>query len=200
MIESNSSKSSITADTAFRKDLSLQGCTTLPTRANRLLMPDHLASSLGGWQRVEGYTLFMRKSIHDPRVTPPMLVPIQGPPADATRLHPTHSTEPRSTHRPPHTQHQDIRTTGPWIDVHTLVVDRGSHSPHAWLYARLGSVGRRTSGLGRLTEQATTSQCGVPYKPLITLYHYTPLINSCHMYHTSPAYQLRNKCIIELED
>ena len=32
-------KSSITADTAFRKDLSLQGCTTLPTRANRLLTP-----------------------------------------------------------------------------------------------------------------------------------------------------------------
>ena len=72
-------KSSITADTAFRKDLSLQGCTTLPTRANRLLMPDHLASSLGGWQRVEGYTLFMRKSIHDPRVTPPMLSPFRTP-------------------------------------------------------------------------------------------------------------------------
>ena len=71
-------KSSITADTAFRKDLSLQGCTTLPTRANRLLMP-HVTSSLGGRQRVEGYTLFMRKSIHDPRATPPMLPPFRTP-------------------------------------------------------------------------------------------------------------------------
>ena len=58
-------KSSITADTAFRKDLSLQGCTTLPTRANRLLMPRDQTSSLGGRQRVEGYTLFVHKSIHD---------------------------------------------------------------------------------------------------------------------------------------
>ena len=48
----------------FPKDLSLQGCTTLPTRANRLLMPQ-VTSSFGGRQRVEGYTLFMRKSIHD---------------------------------------------------------------------------------------------------------------------------------------
>jgi hypothetical protein len=30
------SKSSITVDTAFRKDLTLQGCTTLPTRDDRL--------------------------------------------------------------------------------------------------------------------------------------------------------------------
>ena len=66
MISECVTKSSITADTAFRKILSLQGCTTLPTRANRLLMPDHQSSSFGGRQRVDGYTLFMRKSIHDP--------------------------------------------------------------------------------------------------------------------------------------
>ena len=29
----------ITVNIAFRKDLTLQGCTTLPTRTNRLLMP-----------------------------------------------------------------------------------------------------------------------------------------------------------------
>jgi hypothetical protein len=33
------SKSSITVDTAFQKDLTLQGCTTLPTRVDRLLAP-----------------------------------------------------------------------------------------------------------------------------------------------------------------
>ena len=49
----------------FPKDLTLQGCTTVPTRANRLLMPVLLDLFLGGRQRVEGYTLFMRKSIHD---------------------------------------------------------------------------------------------------------------------------------------
>ena len=32
MIKSHSSKSSITADTAFQKDLTLQGCTNVPTR------------------------------------------------------------------------------------------------------------------------------------------------------------------------
>ena len=32
MVESYSSKSSITADTAFRKDLTLQGCPNVPTR------------------------------------------------------------------------------------------------------------------------------------------------------------------------
>ena len=134
MSSESAPKSSITVDTAFRKDLSLQGCTTLPTRANRLLTP-HVTSSLGGRQRVEGYTLFMRKSIHDPQVTPPKAC--------------SHSRTPGRCHMPTtHTHiiktsstysHQDFRTTGPWIDVHTLVVDRGSHSPHAWLYARLGS-------------------------------------------------------------
>jgi hypothetical protein len=37
MILESVPKSSITVDTAFRKDLTLQGCTTLPTCADRLL-------------------------------------------------------------------------------------------------------------------------------------------------------------------
>jgi len=37
----------ITVNTAFQKDLTLQGCTTLPTRTNRLLMPQWLALFLG---------------------------------------------------------------------------------------------------------------------------------------------------------
>mgnify|MGYP001793577639 CR=1 FL=1 len=49
----------------FPKDLTLQGCTTLPTRANRLLLPELFVLFLGRRQRVEGLTLFMRKSIHD---------------------------------------------------------------------------------------------------------------------------------------
>ena len=103
-------KSSITADTAFRKDLSLQGCTTLPTRANRLLTPDHLASSLGGRQRVEGYTLFMRKSIHDPHVTAPYSFPQEPrPPPHAYTPH-TRSAEPapqsKSLKSSTHTQHK----------------------------------------------------------------------------------------------
>jgi hypothetical protein len=40
-------KLSITVDTAFRKDLSLQGCTTLPTRADRLLTPSYKLASHG---------------------------------------------------------------------------------------------------------------------------------------------------------
>src|SRR3954464_10950983 len=39
MIITSVPKSSITVDTAFRKIITLQGCTTLPTRTNRLLMP-----------------------------------------------------------------------------------------------------------------------------------------------------------------
>src|SRR4051812_44995130 len=46
----------ITVNTSFRKDLKLQGCTTLPTRTNRLLMPTLLSLFLGrpaegGWPR-----------------------------------------------------------------------------------------------------------------------------------------------------
>jgi hypothetical protein len=43
MITESIPKSPVTVDTAFRKDLTLQGCTTLPTRANRLLVPELLA-------------------------------------------------------------------------------------------------------------------------------------------------------------
>jgi hypothetical protein len=43
MITESVPKSSITVDMAFRKDLTLQGCTTLPTRADRLLTPESLA-------------------------------------------------------------------------------------------------------------------------------------------------------------
>ena len=50
----------------FPKDLIPAGVYNfLPTRANRLLMPQ-VTSSYGGRQRVDGYTLFMRISIHDP--------------------------------------------------------------------------------------------------------------------------------------
>ena len=44
MITESIPKSSITADTAFRKYLTLQGCTTLPTRINRLLTPSYKLS------------------------------------------------------------------------------------------------------------------------------------------------------------
>jgi hypothetical protein len=43
MITESIPKSSVTVDTAFRKDLTLQECTTLPTRADRLLTPESLA-------------------------------------------------------------------------------------------------------------------------------------------------------------
>jgi hypothetical protein len=39
MIITSVPKSFVTVDTAFRKDLTLQGCTTLPTRVDRLLAP-----------------------------------------------------------------------------------------------------------------------------------------------------------------
>jgi hypothetical protein len=39
MISESVPKSSITVDTAFQRDLTLQGCTTLPTRADWLLAP-----------------------------------------------------------------------------------------------------------------------------------------------------------------
>jgi hypothetical protein len=39
------SKSSVIVDMAFQKDLTLQGCTTLPTCANRILMPPVKLSS-----------------------------------------------------------------------------------------------------------------------------------------------------------
>jgi len=45
-------KSSITVDTAFRKGLSLQGCTVLSTRDDRLYKP-HGALPLGHWQRCD---------------------------------------------------------------------------------------------------------------------------------------------------
>ena len=54
----NFPKSSITVDTAFRKIKSLQGCTSLPTHANRLLTPHGSSLFRGGRQRVEGSTLF----------------------------------------------------------------------------------------------------------------------------------------------
>jgi hypothetical protein len=46
-------------DTAFRKDLTLQGCTTLPTRANRLLMPPVKLSSEECRQRVVDHDLYL---------------------------------------------------------------------------------------------------------------------------------------------
>ena len=73
MIFESVPKSSITADTAFRKDLTLQGCTTLPTRTNRLLMPALKPSSFGGWQRVvdhDRYLAFAETMSHALRFTP----------------------------------------------------------------------------------------------------------------------------------
>jgi hypothetical protein len=59
MITESVPKSSIIMDTAFRKDLTLQGCTTLPTRANRLLMPPVKLSSEEGRQRVVDHDLYL---------------------------------------------------------------------------------------------------------------------------------------------
>jgi hypothetical protein len=47
MITESIPKLSVTVDMAFQKDLTLQECTTLPTRADRLLMPDQKHTSLG---------------------------------------------------------------------------------------------------------------------------------------------------------
>ena len=67
MISECVTKSSITADTAFRKIYPCRGVqlfahTCQPT-LNAFAI---LSSSYGGRQRVDGYTLFMRESIHDP--------------------------------------------------------------------------------------------------------------------------------------
>jgi hypothetical protein len=59
MITESVPKSSITVDTAFRKDLTLQGCTTLPTCANRLLTPPVKLSSKEGRQRVVDQNLYL---------------------------------------------------------------------------------------------------------------------------------------------
>jgi hypothetical protein len=52
MIITSVPKSPVTVDTAFQKYLTLQGCTTLPTRADRLLTPESLALIRG--RPVEG--------------------------------------------------------------------------------------------------------------------------------------------------
>ena len=88
------------------------------------------------------------------------------PPTHALQCHPSHHH---------HTYARlNIELEAPWIDVHTLVVDRGSHSPHAWLYARLGSVVENNSPRVGRTEQITTTQCGLPYPPhsLSTVYYH----------------------------
>jgi hypothetical protein len=59
MIIESVPKSSITVDTDFRKDLTLQGCTTLPTRANQLLVPPVKLSSKEGRQRVVDHELYL---------------------------------------------------------------------------------------------------------------------------------------------
>jgi hypothetical protein len=137
---------------------------------------------------VEGYTLFMRKSIHDPHVTAPMLVPA-GPPAAATRLHSTHtlrrasSSEQRALKTLSRTQH-NVRTTGPWIDVHTLVVDRGPIPPR--MVVRSSWFPSENFVLGGRMEQKNHIPSGLPYKPhsnypqlqtvcimcITSLYHY----------------------------
>ena len=105
----------------FPKDLTLQGCTTLPTRANRLLLPELLVLFLGGRQRVEGYTLFMRKSIHDSSGratgdTNPSGSPNSGTYSCFNSIR-TISNEPSNPH-----PNGNIELEAPWIDVHTLVV------------------------------------------------------------------------------
>ena len=64
MISECVTKSSITADMAFRKIYPCRGVQLFAHTCQRLLMPDQ-TSSFGGRQRVDGYTLFMRISIHD---------------------------------------------------------------------------------------------------------------------------------------
>jgi hypothetical protein len=59
MISESVPKLSITMDMAFQKDLTLQGCKTLPTRANLLLMPLVKLSSLEGQQRVVDHDLYL---------------------------------------------------------------------------------------------------------------------------------------------
>jgi hypothetical protein len=74
MITESIPKSSVTVDTAFRKDLTLQGCTTLPTRANRLLVPTFKLSSLESRQRVVDHDLYLAVAetmSHALRIVPP---------------------------------------------------------------------------------------------------------------------------------
>jgi hypothetical protein len=59
MITDSVPNSSVTVDTAFQKDLTLQGCTTLPTCANRLLMPLVKLSSKEGRQTVVDHDLYL---------------------------------------------------------------------------------------------------------------------------------------------
>jgi hypothetical protein len=59
MITESVPKSSVTVDTAFQKDLTLQGRTTLPARANRLLMPPVKLSSKEGRQSVVDHDLYL---------------------------------------------------------------------------------------------------------------------------------------------
>ena len=117
-------KSSITADMAFRKIYPCRGVqlfahTCQPT-LNAFAI---LSSSYGGRQRVEGYTLFMRKSIHDTsgkgfqRFTP------KGPRIAAPTRVTTRSQSRSHLHHSSHSHpNGKIKLEAPWIDVHTLVV------------------------------------------------------------------------------
>jgi len=84
-------------------------------------MPDQ-TSSYGGRQRVDGYTLFMRKSIHDasgngyqrsPRGMNPIVAPSREHAPNQGAIYTT------SSHSHPNGK---IKLEVPWIDVHTLVV------------------------------------------------------------------------------
>jgi hypothetical protein len=79
MITESVPKSSVTVDTAFRKDLTLQGCTTLPTRAfthtcQPTLNANVIAFSLESRQRVvdhDLYLTFVQTMSHALRIVPP---------------------------------------------------------------------------------------------------------------------------------
>jgi hypothetical protein len=68
MIPESIPKSFVTMDTTFQKDLTLQGHTTLPTRANRLLVPPVKLSSKEGRQRVVDHELYLTFAL---RIVPP---------------------------------------------------------------------------------------------------------------------------------
>ena len=74
MITESVTKSSITAVTTFRKDLTLQGCTMFTTRTNRLLMPHDWRSSGERWQRVVSHNLYLASTYsmsHPKGLSPP---------------------------------------------------------------------------------------------------------------------------------
>ena len=106
----------------------------LPTRTNRLLTP-HVTSSFGGWQRVDGslYSCVYLSMIHQVRATGavpsgrPLAAPSHSPtryPSGSQLITATSHFDKSSNSHP----NGNIELEAPWIDVHTLVVDRITHS------------------------------------------------------------------------